>query len=114
MAGDRNGHVWWELANGKVVAWNQGRKEWSFSVITLNRTECGLGLFFPHFQRHTNLCAKRVRYLYRTSAESRKWIRLAVTPRIKSASCCLAARSSSSPILLICGSPNEVPVPFML
>jgi len=33
----RNVHVWWELENGKAVAWNQGSKEWSFPVITLNR-----------------------------------------------------------------------------
>ena len=33
----RNVDVWWELENGKGVGWNEGRKGWSFPVITLNR-----------------------------------------------------------------------------
>jgi len=32
-----NVHVWWELENGRAVAWNEGRQGWSFPVITLNR-----------------------------------------------------------------------------
>jgi hypothetical protein len=33
----KNVQVWWELKNGKVVGWNEGRDGWAFPVTSLNK-----------------------------------------------------------------------------
>ena len=36
----KNVHCWWELENGKAVAWNEDpSRGWSFPVVSLRRTK---------------------------------------------------------------------------
>jgi len=57
----KNVHCWWELENGKAVAWNEDpSKGWSFPVITLHSLKVwnGRGDFgYNGLDGHLNVCA---------------------------------------------------------